>query len=141
MDILGDRQPDERIYGRPLNEQRVERRQEPIETDRDATRIRHHVELHKMEVEMDMAIEMMVDLSRKMEGQEDVEEIEHGVLQLRNGLRRIKKNQESLEECMKRINIAPRDRMREIARLEEETSKYELLLMKLERKLNQHQYS
>ena len=60
-----------------------------------------------MEVEMDMAIEMMVDLPQKMEGREDVEEIEHGVLQLRNGLRRMKKNQESLEECMKRINIAP----------------------------------
>ena len=35
---------------------------------------------------------------------------------------------------MKRINIVPRDRIRETARLEEETSKYELLLMKLERK-------
>ena len=40
---IGDRQIDERLYGRPLNEQRVERRQEPIETDRDATSIRHHV--------------------------------------------------------------------------------------------------
>ena len=46
---------------------------------------------------------------------------------LRNGLRRMKKHQESLEKCMKRSNIAPRDRLREIARLEEETFKYELL--------------
>ena len=134
MDILGTDSQMSDFMGRPLNVQRVERRQEPIETDRDATRIGHHVELREMEVEMDMAIEMMVDLSRKMEGQQGVEEIEHGVLHLRNGLRRMKKNQESLEECMKRVNIAPRDRMREIARLEEETSKYELLLMKLERK-------
>ena len=85
----------------------MERKQEPIETNRDATRIGHHVELREMETEMDMAIEMMVDLSRKMEVQEDMEKIERGILQLRNGLRRMKKNQKSLEECMKRINIAP----------------------------------
>ena len=83
---------------------------------------------------MEMTMEMMVGLSRKIEGQEHVEKIEHGVLQLRNGLRRMKKNQESLEECMKRRNIGPRDKLREIAKLEEETSKYELLLMKLDRK-------
>ena len=142
---IGDRQPDKQFYVGPLSEQRVERRQEPIETSRDATRIGHHVELREMEIEMDIAIEMMVDLSRKMEGQENLEKIEHGALQLRNGLRRMRTNQESLEECMKRMSIAPsppppQDRMREIARLKEETSKYELLLIKLERKANQYQY-
>ena len=47
-----------------------------LEAVRDATRIGHCIELDEMEIEVEMAIEIIVGLSRKIERQEDVEKIE-----------------------------------------------------------------